>query len=355
MLLLSTIAAAADFACDDARGTVDLTADLTATLATEPAITFLAPARFDGSACALTAAAEATVWADLLAPDPALSLDRVWVGITGSARLQIGRISSPSSHWLRDARQGQRAAVAVSRPLYADERTGLLLTHGDGVILERPTGRLDLAVLLSANEDGGALAPRTAQIVSEDTVFPVHNVLDEDSSLEGAERLRLDAAMGLRWPTAHLGLGGHIHRLAEDAALIAEGWSAEHTRAVLTGHLWWEHRQIAFRSEVVSAWTHGTQTTTTSRAAIAQAAWQIPPLAPYLRLEGVWIPLDAYYTPMSRDLDRQQGLLGLRWGARENLAIKLEGIIGQAEQRDALGQTQTAPVRAVRLQLNGQQ
>lgn len=353
LLLLQTASAGVDWSCPDAAGTVDLTADLTGALSADPTATLLAPVRIDGAACALSAGAEVTVRADLLDPHPGLSLDRVWAGLTGTMQLRLGRISSPSSDVTRTARQGQWAEPTPARPMYAREDGGLLLTHGDGAILES-LGALDVAVMLSRNDDGGTLAERVPQIIGEGTVFPVHQPLATDSSLEGGERVRLDAALGLRRPALHLGIGGHVHRLAADATMLEDAWAEEWTQQVLTGHVRGRRGRVSAQGEVVGIWSRGDGQTTASQVGFAQVSVDVGPLTPWVRLDMKRMAeQDAYYTPMGRDLDAWQVEPGLRWSIRDDLAVKLAGALGRAESRDDLGRLGEAPVRALSLQVTG--
>ena len=56
---------------------------------------------------------------------------------------------------------------------------------------------------------------------------------------------------------------------------------------------------------------------------------------------------------MGRDLDRRQGMPGVRWMVGEGLALKAEGVLGQEQQRDDLRQTTSVPVATANLQITG--
>lgn len=259
----------------------------------------------------------------------AISIDqeRLWAMWTVNDLLyvKLGTEHSPVSRWNQLYHHGHWLETSISRPYLArfEGGGGVLAMHTTGVEL------------------GGRVQPAVGGV---DWFLSVSNgrgidATDKQRSFDRNNDKKIDA--GVAWqpscvPDLRVGVACTFDDIPPDAASLIPDRARSMAERVYAANLEYRAGPIDLIGEF--AWiehdARASRNSTEHHTGYLQADWRAGPVTPFTRFDYRTMAMgDAFYVSLNRDLDAWQQVLGVRYDATENLAVKVEIGFERAEMR----------------------
>lgn len=259
--------------------------------------------------------------------------ERLWAAWSFSDALQVkfGLEHSPISLWNRTYHHGRWLEPTIVRPQLAafEAGSGILPMHEAGIELRGDlhigSGVLQYIFFVS---NGRGRAPNQVQEFSDQ---------NQDKAITFGAGYNFDAPQ-----TIYIGLFVRTDEIPPDAA-NGRPASMREWIGSLQGLFRGETFEIIGEAVYILDKDNGTGQEYTSWAGYIQIGYHInDEWTPYLRIDIRDMETgNPYFSPLSRDLDAEEIVLGVRWDFIENSALKFEIAGGDREQRDGGGNVTT--------------
>ncbi|MBI3820451.1 MAG: hypothetical protein HY286_17310 [Planctomycetes bacterium] len=241
--------------------------------------------------------------------------------------IKLGVEHSPLSWFNRTFHHGKWLYLSTDRPFSArfEDNGGILPAHFSGVEIggekQFGFGNLEYAAVVSNGRGTDPTIRQRDGDINDSKAFTLSASLRPEALRElefGAGAYTDVIPENTTNPAMPKPMREHI--VSAHANIRSGPWE------LLSEAVWVEHEDRAMNRN------HQNQ------SAYLQASYRIDSWTPYLRLDLLEMEHnDPFFKQLNEDLDQRQVVFGVRHEVHANAAIKLEGVVGSEERRNAIG------------------
>ncbi len=261
----------------------------------------------------------------------AVDQERLWAMWTVSDLLyvKVGTEHSPVSRWNQLYHHGHWLETSITRPYTAafEGDGGIIAMHATGVELgghlQPGVGGLDWFL---AGSNGRGL-----------------EATDKQRSYDRDNGKKIDAGIAIQptcVPGLRIGLACTFDDIPASPTSTVPGRSRSIAERVYSGSINYRLGDFDVIGEyaVIDHDVRATRATTHHHSGYLQLDWRAGAFTPFGRFDYRTMDMgDPFYVSLDRDLDAERGVLGVRYDATENLAVKFEVGLARGQQRGGGG------------------